>query len=1290
MPRNELARAKSIFERALELPSDSRVNFLDDACEGDSDLRLQVQQLLEEFEKTSGAVSQPFDSALGRSSHIAAASDFQGTERFAVQRHLGSGAFGSVYQVWDREQQVTVALKRLHSHKPESLFRFKREFRSLVELRHPNLVRLYELLCEDKHWLFTMELIDGANFLDYVRPANGGCDVQLLRSALRQLVHGIQALHGRCLHRDLKPANVLVTRGGRLVVLDFGLVVELDVAFSGQSGTLAGTPAYMSPEQIRQSPVTPASDWYSVGVMLFQALTGVLPHPASFVQRAATGAKEDYREPRLIHADVPDDLNQICSRLLSPAPEERPDGDAIIAMLGESPHLVPNIENPAFRPRPIFVARSQELEAMNRAFAASREGALHGILIEGLSGIGKSTLVKRFFELLEQRHSNLLILKGRCYEFESVPYNALDSLIDELSRYLQKLPAAALDALLPRDAFLLPTLFPVFAGVKGIVGAPARAAKVPDVQELRQRTFAALRELLARLADRQAIILWIDDLQWGDRDSSLLLADLCSSPHQPPLLAILTYRSEEFSSSPNLQYIQKALASRSGVGHWRHIVLNRLTNDESRELLRNYLPEDTSSDVRAKILAEAEGHPLFLQELARAAASHTGLHLHAVHPALELRAVLQARVAELSPVAREVLELICVAAQPLLLPVISAATRLTYADQQAEAISILVRLNLARILGTGKGRKAEAFHDQVRSAIIELLEPESRRARHAQLAAVLASLPEVEPQTLVTHYCEAGDLSSAYDAALAAAGMAETQLAFDRAAALFEVAISIANPEKTAATWLWRKLAGALAKAGRGREAAAAYIRAAKTGAPEDAFEMQRLAADQLMRSGYIDDAMRFFREFPKQVGIKAADTPQRAVAGIVIGRLLTRLRLLRGLPRPGAAATGRDLMRLEVLRTAGIVLDGTDPLFAVYFQIQYVREAVRARDPIHLASAFAAEASIRVARGSRNPQRALELLQEAEDIARSTNHSNTIGFILFVRAYVDYLLGRVPEGITHSRRAIDYLRTHCVGVAWELTSAHILFFWFSALAGNIREIAERMPQLMQEGAARDDVNMESGLFLLGFGHYPYLAADQPEEFLAEYDRALKLWSRKGFDRQHYGALTLAVDTHLYKGDYQKAHKALLAAWKPMSRSLMLREQVLSIMSSFLRGRVALACWLDQREDSALLEEVSRYAKRLDRIGSDLSQPMAHALRAGIAVGLGRRGEALRLLAMAFEGFEKAGLHAYAAAASYVSGRIRNQTDSYVESKSPLQFFESQGVRNPAAYTRMLLPGKWL
>jgi serine/threonine protein kinase len=242
--------------------------------------------------------------------------EFRGTERFVIQRRLGEGGFGVVYEARDVQKDSSVALKTLRHFTPDSLYRFKREFRSLADITHPNLVQLYELLSDADEWFFTMELVSGRSFVEHVwdgdRPQmetirlmdiasmptihRGTGDglpasparIDRLDAALPQLVEGVAALHrARSIHRDLKPSNVLVSLLGRVVLLDFGLIRDIGTDLTLQSAHIAGTPAYMSPEQASGLPLTPASDWYSAGVMLFQCLTGELPVGGTFLEMTA-------------------------------------------------------------------------------------------------------------------------------------------------------------------------------------------------------------------------------------------------------------------------------------------------------------------------------------------------------------------------------------------------------------------------------------------------------------------------------------------------------------------------------------------------------------------------------------------------------------------------------------------------------------------------------------------------------------------------------------------------------------------------------------------------------------------------------------------------------------------------------------------------------------------------------------------------------------------------------------------------------------------------------------------
>src|SRR5207253_5314362 len=154
-----------------------------------------------------------------------------------------------------------------------------------------------------------------------------------LRSALRQLAQGVNRLHelGK-LHRDIKPSNVLVTEEGRVVILDFGLVEDINPEL--RETLLAGTPDYMSPEQGAQTAISKASDWYGVGVILYQALTRRLPFRGKFFEVMLRKQTRDPIQPREINPHVPRDLSDFCIKLLRRDADARPTGREILRALG--------------------------------------------------------------------------------------------------------------------------------------------------------------------------------------------------------------------------------------------------------------------------------------------------------------------------------------------------------------------------------------------------------------------------------------------------------------------------------------------------------------------------------------------------------------------------------------------------------------------------------------------------------------------------------------------------------------------------------------------------------------------------------------------------------------------------------------------------------------------------------------------------------------------------------------------------------------------------------------------
>lgn len=469
-----------------------------------------------------------------------------GAPRFDVRAVLGRGANGVVYRALDRQTGREVALKTLSSPSADQVYHLKAEFRALARIAHPSLVRLDELTVNAGACFFTMELLVGRTFrelADELR-ARGWTDAALerLADAALQLVSGISALHAAGkLHRDIKPTNVLVTDEGRAVLVDFGLCTDMRLVERARS-PLVGTLLYMPPEQAWGKPLTPAADWYALGAVLYQAITGQPPFDAR--GSALLFAKNVV--PRIPDA-LPERarvIAELACALMSPEPSRRPSPEAIAAALRPLRTPVRPIAAPTATGS---VARRAELHVLEAALRDVERGRPAIATVEGASGAGKTELVERFLASAEERGA--VAFRGRCHPRESVAYNGFDGVVDALSEWLRALPEGAAAELAPDDAGALRSSFPVLRRVAWGDGAQGDAE---EPLGLRRRTFRALRQLLVRIAERHAVAILVDDAQWGGADTASLLADVFRAPSAPGVLLVLAYRSEGGPSSTRL------------------------------------------------------------------------------------------------------------------------------------------------------------------------------------------------------------------------------------------------------------------------------------------------------------------------------------------------------------------------------------------------------------------------------------------------------------------------------------------------------------------------------------------------------------------------------------------------------------------------------------------------------------------------------------------------------------------------------------------------------------------
>ena len=1253
------------------------------------------------------------------------ARDFVGTDRFTLLRRLGTGGMGVVYEAHDRKMDKLVALKTLTLSEAAHIYRFKREFRTLVDVSHPNLVTLYELTSEGQNWFFTMELVQGVTFIQYVRPdatdtpqidpditklrarampstdseaeteifdsssfsddsgdvsalddeallaANYPLDEARLRPALRQLAEGVQRLHelGK-LHRDIKPSNVLVTNEGRVVLLDFGLVEDINPEL--HETLLAGTPDYMSPEQGAQSPISKASDWYSVGVILYQALTGRLPFRGKFFEVMLRKQTRDPIQPREINPQVPRDLNDLCIRLLRRDPEARPTGREVLRTLGVKRSATSDVQ---FEPdsEGSFIGRERQLAELHDAFRVTREGQCVTVYLHGVSGMGKTTLARTFLDELKEKTRNALVLQGRCYERESVLYKALDGVVDSLSKHLATLRRAKAESFMPRERAALARVFPVMLQVDAIFEARAYRTATLDLFTLRRKAFGALRELLTSIAKRQPLVIYIDDLQWADADSIFLLEDLLRPPDAPPLLLIASFRTEEIEEKPFL----KQLLLQTGTDTGREIFIGPLPGGEARELTRSLFDAAKLSGEPfiESIVKEAGGSPFLIEQLTH----YAMMNERAATRGISLATMLEERIKQLPPGAQQLLNVLAVARRP-----VNEAVAFSAAGVAGDPLPLLTTLRasqFARSSGTEYG--VEVYHDRIGETLTSLLDESERKQIHRRLAQAIEARGLDDPESLYEDYLGAGERERAALHAEAAAKKAARALAFDRAALFFRHAIEL-KPDAANLVELKIGLGDALANAGRPAEAAREFLDAANSSSARRALELRQRAGAQLLMGGHIDEGLEVFRVVLETVGLKLARGPKRALVSLILRRILIRLRGLNFIERDASSIPEADLLRIDTCWAVAAGLGVVDLIRGADFQSLHLLLALRAGEISRVARAMAFEVSQAAARGGAEREHVAQLMEKTDALARRAGNAQARGLAIWARGLSAYLLGHWKQAAELCGRAAEILRDECTGVTWELAIANRFMLTSMLYLGDMVEVSRRVPQLLS--AALDQGNLFAATDLRTRLNTIWLAADDPTRARDEVIAAMTTWPRRGFHLQHYTSLVALAQIELYTGDYEVAWMHVEGQLKPIEKSLLLRIQGLRIDATQLRARLALATAMG-KETQRRLQLAEKLAGQIEREDMAYATPMATLVRAAVAKKRGDEAAAASLLESAIRDFETSHMQLYATMARRRLGELIGGDQGRELLAKTDRWMARQAIKNPAKMTNLLAPG---
>ena len=540
---------------------------------------------------------------------------------YEIVAPLGAGGMGFVYRAHDPRLGRDVAIKFLAEellHDASAVERFIREARAASALNHPNIVTIYEIGEADSGRFIVMELVAGRTLREVAAQQP---DMPVVAQLAEQMARALATAHAAgIVHRDIKPENVMVREDGYVKLVDFGLarlmtptVGQDDGNASGRTrpGMVLGTVRYMSPEQASGEAVDSASDIFSLGIVLYELLTGLNPFAAdspvgilhAILSRAPVALSH-------LNRQVPAALEALVLEMLQKDAVLRPGALDLVkrfADLSVRPRTTGEIAFalPATRHT---VGRTEEGAQLSAAFDAVDAGRGLLLCVAGEPGIGKTTVVDDFLTRLAAVQPDLRIARGRCSE-RLAGTDAFLPFVEALNSLMQGERGHAAAHVMP---LLAPTWYARLAPLSsGQTSAVATAAARGGNNDRMKPEITAFLQELSRTAP---LVIALEDLHWADASTVELIDYLATRFDTLPILVVVTYRPTELllSKHPFLP-IKLDL---QGRGLAREILLGFLSRqDVSRYIALEFPEHDFPAVFPELIHAKTEGSPLFMADL---------------------------------------------------------------------------------------------------------------------------------------------------------------------------------------------------------------------------------------------------------------------------------------------------------------------------------------------------------------------------------------------------------------------------------------------------------------------------------------------------------------------------------------------------------------------------------------------------------------------------------------------------------------------------------------------------
>jgi adenylate cyclase len=599
---------------------------------------------------------------------------------YELQERIGAGGFGEVYRAYQpavgRQVAIKIILPQCANH-PDFIRRFEAEARLIARLEHPHIVPLYDYWrdADTGGAYLAMRWLQGGNLYESLQ--RGPWAPEDAAQLLDQVAGALAVAHRQgIVHRDVKPENILLDADGNAYLSDFGIAKDLLRASRATApDAVPGSLLYIAPEVAQGQAVTPQSDLYSLGVVMYEVLTGAHPFsdatPATLLVQLLNDPLPPLRAQR---PDLPAVLEEVLRRATAKEPDDRyPDVLAFAeafreAVFGTPRPAAADTEIPVQLPtflvaeaegelveRPVFVAREPELARLDEFLQMALSGQGRVAFVTGEAGSGKTSLLQEFARRAQDAHADLVFASGNCNAYTGVgdPYLPFRDVMGMLTGDLESRWSAgsitrdharrlwmALPTVLQALVDHGPHLVDIFLSGAALLSRAAAAAGdgAPWLEPLtayierQQLSRAGLEQsylfeqytnLLRALAAEHPVLLLLDDLQWADTASIGLLFHIGRRLEGARVLIAGAYRPEEVALGRDGERhpLEKALAEskRSFGDVW--IDLGQVEEGESREFVDRFLetePNRLREPFRQALVRHTKGHPLFTIELLRA------------------------------------------------------------------------------------------------------------------------------------------------------------------------------------------------------------------------------------------------------------------------------------------------------------------------------------------------------------------------------------------------------------------------------------------------------------------------------------------------------------------------------------------------------------------------------------------------------------------------------------------------------------------------------------------------